>query len=727
VAANVAKPPRQSGSSSASASIAAWVALGVSLAAMGANLAFHPVPLYGTESDLLGEYIPAAREVGRLAIVPAHFTTKGPGFPALLALTAPIVHGDMFLAARAVNAAAAGLTVWLTFLLFANLIGEQIALAVALGLLVNPTYMRAAFEAGTDLPAMCLALGSLVLVVGPRTVPRLLISGSLAASAVLTRSNYIFLPVAAVLSLLRRTEERRGAAMYALGFLLLQLSWPVLCFATSGSIPHDTNYLNVAYAIYGSRLSWEDFLTSTASRFHSYLDVMTLRPGLVARMLATSLGTRWYRDASQLSIWPLGMLGVAGIAWCWRRERNAQLLWLNTLLAYCVLSLAFYAPRFSLFLLPFYLSGACLLLHQTGPPPLLAMQRHRRLWEAGALILLVSLYAVSAVVAVRQVVPLLRQAPYVTRDLGLALRRLDPEEAHLMARKPHVAYYSSKRQVPMPRLSSITDLIREANTQGVRYVSVTSVEAVMRPEYAALADSGLTLPGLRQVVFKRDRTGVSGAVYAVGEPFENDAEERRAVAESLTAGGSTVSRARHVAAATELLYAGEYKRALANLRTAEEQGPPDADIAALESNAYHALGAYEQAARACLRSMALSGATASHYDQLGRIRFKQGRFGEASRDFRIALEIDPGASERAYLLGLTEWSSGNYAAAAEGFRTYLRFAPGDVEARKLAALSLARSGDARGAVRLIEDGRMRGEIGPADLRALADSLGGMTR
>jgi Flp pilus assembly protein TadD len=694
---------------------------------MAGNLAFHPVPLYGTESDLLGEYIPAARELGRLTIVPAYFTTKGPGFPALLALTAPFARGDMFLAARAVNAAATGLTVWLTFLLFANLIGAQIALAVSLGLLVNPTYMRAAVEAGTDLPAMCLALGSLVLLVGPRTVPRLLISGSLAASAVLTRSNYIFLPIAALLILLPRPEERRGAAMYALGFLVLLLSWPVFCFATSGSIPRDTNYVNIAYAIYGSRLSWEDFLTSTAWRFHSYLDVLTLRPGLVARMLATSLATRWSRDASQLSIWPLGMLGVAGIAWCWRLQRKVPVLWLNTLLAYCVLSLAFYVPRFSLFLLPFYLSGTCLLLHQTGPPPLLALQRHRRLWEAGGLILLASLYAVSAIVAVRQVLPLLRQAPYVTCDLGLALRRLDPEEASLMARKPHVAYYASKRPVPMPRLSTITDLIRVAHGQGVRYVSVTSVEAVMRPEYAALADSGLRLPGLRQVVYKRDRAGVSGAVYAVGEPLENDAEERRAVAESLTAGGPTVSRARHVAAATELLYAGEYEKALANLTTADEQGPPDADIAALESNAYHALGAYEQAARACLRSMALGRATANHYDQLGRIRFKQGRFTEASSNFRMALKIDPSASEKAYLLGLAEWSSGNYVAAAEGFRTYLQTSPGDVEARKLAALSLARSGDARGAVRLIEDGRRRGEIGPADLRALADSLGGVVR
>jgi Flp pilus assembly protein TadD len=296
-----------------------------------------------------------------------------------------------------------------------------------------------------------------------------------------------------------------------------------------------------------------------------------------------------------------------------------------------------------------------------------------------------------------------------------------------MARKPHVAYYAGKQHVPIPRSSSITDLIRAAHEQGVRYVSVSSTEAVLRPEYAVLTDSGVVLPGLRQVIYRRDRRGPSGAVYAVEATLRNDAEQRRAVAESLGSGGSATSWARHVAAATELLYAREYQQALSHLAAAEKLGPPDADVAALESNAYHGLGAYEDAAQACMRSMTLGGATAAHHDQLGRIRFKQGRFADASRNFRKALEIDPSASEREYLLGLSEWSGGQFAAAAEGFSRYLQATPGDVEARKLGALSLARSGNVVGAMRLIEQARTRGEIGEADLKALADSLGSGTR
>jgi cytochrome c-type biogenesis protein CcmH/NrfG len=699
-------------------------AVGVFLAALIGNLAFHPVPLYGTETDLLGEYIPAARDLGRLAINPAHFTTKGPGYPLLLALTVPLTQGDMFLAARVIGALATALTVWITFLLFAKLLDSQTALAVSLGLLVNPTFVGAAVEAGTDLPTLGMALGSLYLTIGSATTRRLLLGGALAGCAVLSRSNYLFLPIAGCLTLLSRLESRRRAAYYGLGFGVPVLSWLAMCYFAPGGIPRDTNYLNLAYAVYGSRQTWEDFLTDTAPQFHSYVDVLTLRPALALGTLAVSMATRWFKDASQLLNLPLGMLGVVGIVWCWRKQSSARVLWTHGLLAYGVLCLVFYAPRFSLFLLPFYLSGACLLLLRTAQPldGEWGRGQRNRLWRAAGFGLLAVLYVVSAVTALRQVRSTLAQTPYVTRELGLALRRLDPAEGRLMARKPHVAFYADKQHVPLPRLRSITDLIQVANGQRVRYVSVSTGEALLRPEYAVLTDSGVVLPGLRQVVYRRDRRGRSGAVYIVEAPLRTDAKQRRAVAESLGAGGGAVSWARHVAAATELLYAGEYQRVLAHLAVAEKLGPPDADVAALESNAYHALGAYEDAALACVRSMALGGATAAHFDQLGRIRFKQGRFAEASQNFRKALAIDPSAPEREYLLGLSEWSGGRFAAAAQGFARYLQAVPGDIEARKLVVLSLARSGDVAGAMRTIEEGRRRGEIGRAELTTLADSL-----
>ncbi|HET9327601.1 MAG TPA: hypothetical protein VFQ05_12585, partial [Candidatus Eisenbacteria bacterium] len=82
------------------------VAAAIVLAFLGVaavvNGLLHSVPLYGTETDLVGEYIPAALELQSGVVSPAHFTTKGPGLPILLVFLGPLVSGDMFAAAKLV-------------------------------------------------------------------------------------------------------------------------------------------------------------------------------------------------------------------------------------------------------------------------------------------------------------------------------------------------------------------------------------------------------------------------------------------------------------------------------------------------------------------------------------------------------------------------------------------------------------------------------------------------
>src|ERR1044072_4088377 len=75
------------------------------------TLAAHKTPLYYVETDLLGEYIPAARELAAGVINGAHYTFKGPGYPALLAIVMSVCR-DAFLAARLLSVVAAGMAGW---------------------------------------------------------------------------------------------------------------------------------------------------------------------------------------------------------------------------------------------------------------------------------------------------------------------------------------------------------------------------------------------------------------------------------------------------------------------------------------------------------------------------------------------------------------------------------------------------------------------------------------
>jgi cytochrome c-type biogenesis protein CcmH/NrfG len=120
--------------------------------------------------------------------------------------------------------------------------------------------------------------------------------------------------------------------------------------------------------------------------------------------------------------------------------------------------------------------------------------------------------------------------------------------------------------------------------------------------------------------------------------------------------------------------------------------------------------------------MKLGGATAAHYDQLGRIRFQQGRYEEASRNFRESIRMAPGASAALYLLGHSEFRQSHYREAAGSFQAYLVSHPASAEARRFAAVSLARSGRIPDALAILGDSK--GWLGSeaSEPASLADSL-----
>jgi hypothetical protein len=78
------------------------------LAFLAVTLRWHATPLYGVETDLLGDTVPAARALRQGHITPETFLFRGPGYPLMIAGGSLLTRGDEFLAARLINVAAAG-------------------------------------------------------------------------------------------------------------------------------------------------------------------------------------------------------------------------------------------------------------------------------------------------------------------------------------------------------------------------------------------------------------------------------------------------------------------------------------------------------------------------------------------------------------------------------------------------------------------------------------------
>jgi len=692
---------------------------------LGVALFAHPTPLYSTETDLVGDYIPAARALlsGRLS--PELYATKGIGYPLLLAGFVRLVPGDAFLAAKLLNWSAAVAAAWGCFALFGQFQGARAGLLVLVGLVLNPTFLRSAIEAGTDVPAMALAVLSTYLLVGGRSSRAVAISGFLAGLALITRYNYLFLPVAGLLVLSASSERRRWVGWYAAGCMLPFGTWLLINAALTGSPFTNTNYLNIAYAIYGNRTDWEQFAVRVAARFHSVLDVFRFNPPHALTRLVLNLVTFWWRDvADLLPLW-FGVLAPIGMLWRWPGARGWRALGLHFVLGYGVLCAAFHAPRFELYLVPFYLAGVVSMF--LGRPRGLSgsgTQGVRTAWVGFIpLVGLLVLFAGSAARGMGAVREALAQAPEETRQAGLLLRGLGPAEASVMARKPHASYFAGMKFVPMPATGSLSELVAAGRATGSSYLFISPIEVRLRPECGVLAGSGLDLPGLRQLGHVSDGGSNWFSLYALTMSPRDPGLLQRELIDSLARHAEVRPSADfELALAAELLRVGRYREALDHLAICEHLSPRDADVAALQSNAHHALGEFDQAERACERAMKLGPATAAHYGQLVRIRYMQGRYAEACDNFRQALARDPGSADYMFLLGLALTRMGEHSAAAEAFVRFLALEPRSERALRLAAGNMVLAGELDRARSLIEDAQRRGVPVAQDFGALADSL-----
>src|SRR5262245_46787649 len=141
-------PPSRGG---AVAAMAVLAVAGVALLVV--VLGYHRVPTFGVETDLIGDLIPAARALRAGHATAANVEFKGPGYPLMLAAAGALLGGNDWAAARLLDVLAAIVGAWFAYRIALRFFGEAAALFVVVALFANPIWLRAAVEAGTDMPA----------------------------------------------------------------------------------------------------------------------------------------------------------------------------------------------------------------------------------------------------------------------------------------------------------------------------------------------------------------------------------------------------------------------------------------------------------------------------------------------------------------------------------------------------------------------------------------------
>jgi len=167
---------------------------------------------------------------------------------------------------------------------------------------------------------------------------------------------------------------------------------------------------------------------------------------------------------------------------------------------------------------------------------------------------------------------------------------------------------------------------------------------------------------------------------------------------------------------------GRYKEAIGAFQKALTAAPDNAPVLRDLATSYHHAGMYEEAASALQASLAIQ---PSHkaYNNLGTLRFFQGRYAEAAQLMEKATELGPtryltwGNLADAY-----RWTPGSEQKSTEAFQVALRLVqqrldshPADASARSSLAVYLAKTGQAAEAMAVIGS-LPAAAVGRADIR-----------
>ena len=465
------------------------------LALLVVAFAAHPLGDHFTETDFY-EYAAGGRGIAHGSFDFSRYGVIGPVYEFLLAI--PVWLGiPPFTFARLLSIASIT-TLLLAWLAIARrTLGGLPALVTVTLLAANPILFRYGYSSTTDAPALAfqsLALAALIAGRG-RAAPWL--AGAAAALAVLTRYSSAYLFPAAIACLLWTGAEppavRRGVlARWLAAFALVIAPWTAIS-AAHGHWPGEALFSNAT------------FYATTSAEQRNVQDQPDGQPatgargapaesrGLVARAFVNA-PAHLVGDARDVLGWPTAVLCVIGIVILVveRRRRQWAPLGLHGALAFLALAPVFYSDRYSLAVLPFYLSlaGAAVAL------PASLGGRARPLIPA-ALLAWPLATTLSANVRLQRHVH--SSLPFDVLAAAPVVRRASQPDDGLIARKGAVAFYGGVRPVWFPRVASLAALAAHAQANRARFLYFSWYEGKLRPEFWYLLDTSAVVPGLTRI------------------------------------------------------------------------------------------------------------------------------------------------------------------------------------------------------------------------------------
>jgi len=510
--------PSLSGWLSQRESIFPWIVAGLYMCVMGLLIVrYHRVGGLGVETDFYAELVPQAKKLLGGDFSPLNYGAKGPVYSVLLAAVYLPVR-DYFAAGILLNLLS-GAVFLVAFYRLVKRLFSPVAAALSLGLVVvNHAFISFTYQASSDLPFMALCMMSMVMLFSGPARWNVILSALFGSAAFLTRYNGAFIVAGSLVYLFftdgSTTDRLKRAGLWLAVFTLAGLPWFIPNWIATGSPVRNDNYMNVMLEYYGSvsdQASYETWTDSLPKEFTGMGDIILYDPVYFAKHTAVNAYSHFRADLTTLLPKWFAVFVLAGVAALWfaRPDRKKLFYFVFSAVYFLILTIVFYNVRFSLFLLTAYVPLAVW--------PLTAQPVAGKLKSAKYLpaIILAAALVVTGTSTSRRIVPEMIQSLRVAgplRDLGLALKKTSPpDDAILIARKPHTAAYAGVKAMMFPAdVTSIGELTDFCKAHGVGYVLYSGLEYQYRPHLRELLNLGGNHPGLAYL-FHND----FGVIYRV--------------------------------------------------------------------------------------------------------------------------------------------------------------------------------------------------------------------
>jgi hypothetical protein len=465
----------------------------------------HPYGTYATETDFYQLYAPDAER-----LLHGNFpenTYQGPFYSLVLAAVMKFT-GDAFVAGKWLSVVSAVLAVFFVFLLFEKLFGYFIGLGAQGLLCVGIQFPTFSINAATDVFFLTLCLATLLVYLDKAISLRwrIIINAALSSLVYLTRYNGLFLFITLALGILALNsfnlnwrERLKEFAIFTGIFLLVASPWFYANYKHHGSPFYSTSYLNIATEFYpdlaqGSVM--QEGTRALSEKFHSLGEVLRYDPKAVLSHYPDNLFDHMKRSVittkndNLISDW-VGWLAVIGILFALieRRSKAVFLILISALVYFLVVALTHWEARYYFYIMALYAGFAAYAIVR----PFEWLQKRGWLksqaWVALPIVLLAFVWYQAFTASKKSLDTFLASHPKEVFAAGEYLKNSGASYPRIVARKPHLAFWTRGEWLYFPTVKSLDELRDWLRNNDADYVAFGARELQSRPGLEALKDT----------------------------------------------------------------------------------------------------------------------------------------------------------------------------------------------------------------------------------------------